>query len=152
MSKLDLAAHRPRLHRFVIGITGNAPLSEDVVQKTLLRALKSATAYSGQAQIGTWLAAIALNVLRDHYRASRRTETGDTATMLAGLPAEDDGAVLTMMKDETGVCITGHVLALPGTLNALQPCWSFCRGSARTGALCPHGRPPIYGALVHGSG
>lgn len=78
-----------------------------------MRALKSAIAYSGQAQIGTWLAAIVLNVLRDQYRAASRTESGDTVTMLAGVPAEDAGAVLGMMKDEMGACITGHLLALP---------------------------------------
>lgn len=120
MTDIDLAAHRADLRRFVVRVVGNnVDLAEDIVQETLLRAIASSTAgttagFAGRSRPGTWLSAIALNVLRDHYRrpATRAAAEADEAA-LAELPADGDDVVLALMKEEMGACITAHLMALP---------------------------------------
>lgn len=115
MSAVDFAALRAGLRRFVLRIVGNEALAEDIVQETLLRAITAAAGFSGRSRPATWLSAIALNVLRDHYRRpATRTETEADAAALAELPAEEDGDfVLSLMRQEMGICIVEHLMALP---------------------------------------
>lgn len=113
MTDIDLAAHRADLRRFVVRVVGNVDLAEDIVQETLLRAIVSA-GFAGRSRPGTWLSAIALNVLRDHYRRpATRTEAEADEAALAELPADGDDVVLALMKEEMGACITAHLMALP---------------------------------------
>ncbi|HYH22681.1 MAG TPA: RNA polymerase sigma factor [Azospirillum sp.] len=109
---LDLAALRADLHRFVLRVVGNADLAEDVVQETLLRAITSAAGFAGRSKPLTWLSAIALNVLRDHYRRPATRAEAD-AVALEEMPADGDDVVLVLMRDEMGACIADHLLALP---------------------------------------
>lgn len=112
MTTIDFATHRADLHKFVMRLVGNADLAEDVVQETLLRALSTASGFAGRSRPLTWLSAIALNVIRDHFRrASTRCETDDA--QLGHLPAETPDIVLTFMKGEMGACIAGELMALP---------------------------------------
>lgn len=110
----DLAVHRADLHRFVLRVVGNADLAEDIVQDALLRAIATPAGYAGRAKPLTWLSAIALNVLRDHYRRpGTRAEVEADATALEALPAGGDDVVLALMRDEMGTCIADHLQALP---------------------------------------
>lgn len=110
---LDIAAHRANLRRFVVSVVGNSDLAEDIVQETLLRAMTSAAGFAGRSRPMTWLSAIALNVLRDHYRRpALRNEVAADQTALDGLPSDDD-IVLALMQDEMGACIADHLTALP---------------------------------------
>ncbi|MBC7951587.1 MAG: RNA polymerase sigma factor [Rhodospirillaceae bacterium] len=114
VAAVDLAAHRTELSRFVVRLVGNAALAEDIVQETLLRAVKSPAAFAGRSQPGSWLSAIALNVLRDHYRRpSTRNEVEADELAMAEVPDDDEGVVMALMKDEMGACITAHLVALP---------------------------------------
>ena len=109
----DLAAHWADLRRFVVHLVGNATLAEDIVQEALLRAIGSAAGFDGRSQPMTWLSAIALNVLRDHYRRpATRAEAVSDEEALQNLPSDDD-IVLTLMQEEMGACITDHLMALP---------------------------------------
>lgn len=117
MTDMDLAAYRADLRRFVLRLTGNADLADDIVQDTLVRALTSPAGFSGRAKPLTWLSAIALNVLRDHYRRpATRTETELDEESLAALPGEGEDADMVLMQGEMGACITTHVMALPERL------------------------------------
>lgn len=110
---LDFAAHRTDLRRFVLSLVGNPDLAEDIVQETLLRAMTSPAGFAGRSQPMTWLSAIALNALRDHYRRrSTRTEVAADEAVLEELPSDDD-VVLALMQDEMGACIADHLTALP---------------------------------------
>lgn len=112
MTAVDLAAHRAGLQTFVLRLVGDVHLAEDIVQETLLRALTTASGFAGRSQPATWLSAIALNVLRDHFRRpAARAEVDDA--VLAELPADQPDAVLTLMKGEMGACIARQLMALP---------------------------------------
>ncbi|WP_109118337.1 RNA polymerase sigma factor [Azospirillum sp. TSO22-1] len=109
----DLAVHRAGLHRFVLSVVGNPDLAEDIVQETLLRAMTSPAGFAGRSRPMTWLSAIALNALRDHYRRrSTRTEVAADEAALEEVPSDDD-VVLALMQDEMGACIAEHLTALP---------------------------------------
>ncbi|HYH38431.1 MAG TPA: RNA polymerase sigma factor [Azospirillum sp.] len=108
----DLAAHRADLRRFVLRVVGNPDLAEDIVQETLLRAMTSPAGFAGRSQPLTWLSAIALNALRDHYRRRSTREVVADEAALEELPSDDD-IVLALMQDEMGACIADHLTALP---------------------------------------
>lgn len=114
MTDLDIAAYRSDLRRFVLRAVGNPDLAEDIVQETLLRAVSAKAGFAGRSQPLTWLSAIALNVLRDHYRRpATRGEVALDSESLAAIPAEDEDVVLRLQKAEMGSCITAHLMALP---------------------------------------
>jgi RNA polymerase sigma-70 factor (ECF subfamily) len=78
-----------------------------------LRACRAQAGFQGRANFGTWLAAIALNVARDHFRhpATWAEEVTDEDA-LARLPCGED-TELPLMEREMGACITTHLMALP---------------------------------------
>lgn len=117
MTTLDLMVHRNQLRRFVLGMVGNPDLAEDIVQEALLRAMAARDGFAGRSRPLTWLSAIALNALRDHFRrpAIRREESADPDRM-AELPDQAEDAVTALMKAEMGDCITAHLSALPDRL------------------------------------
>ncbi|MEJ2125819.1 MAG: RNA polymerase sigma factor [Alphaproteobacteria bacterium] len=86
------ATERANLRRFVIRLVGNETLADDIVQEALLRAHRTDAGFSGRSNRQTWLAAIALNVTRDHYRrASVRLEGAVTdEEKLAEQPSTED--------------------------------------------------------------
>ena len=108
------ATERANLRRFVIRLVGNETLADDIVQEALLRAHRTDAGFSGRSNRRTWLAAIALNVTRDHYRrASVRLEQAVTdEEKLAELPSAED-TEHSLMEQEMAMCITAHLMALP---------------------------------------
>ena len=63
------------LYRYTIARVDDSEEAADLVQETMLAALKGAVAYKGEASEKNWLFSILKNKIVDHYRnkASRRT-------------------------------------------------------------------------------
>ncbi|MHB1000730.1 MAG: sigma-70 family RNA polymerase sigma factor [Armatimonadota bacterium] len=59
--------HREDIRRFLLSMTRDFDLADDLLQNTYLRALEKHTSYHGGNQ-HAWLAAIARNIYYDHYR------------------------------------------------------------------------------------
>jgi RNA polymerase sigma-70 factor (ECF subfamily) len=55
------ARHSVRIYRFVLRITGNAALSEDIVSEVFLEVWRRPGRFEGKAQVSTWMFAIARN-------------------------------------------------------------------------------------------
>jgi RNA polymerase sigma-70 factor (ECF subfamily) len=55
------ARHSARIYRFVLRITGNAALSEDIVSEVFLEIWRRPGRFEGKAQVSTWMFAIARN-------------------------------------------------------------------------------------------
>ena len=110
----DGAQERETLRRFVSRLVGNDTLADDIVQETLLRAHRGKARFEGRANRQTWLAAIALNVTRDHFRRipARIEQEAAGDEVLAQIPSPDD-TEHALMEHEMGACITAHLLALP---------------------------------------
>ncbi len=98
---------------FILRVIGDPSLADDLVQETLLRAHKSAATFKGKASRTTWLCTIALNVMRDHFRATARrpTQVSDPQMLLA---LRDEGVLEDdVIQDEMDSCIRRYVLLLP---------------------------------------
>jgi RNA polymerase sigma factor (sigma-70 family) len=82
-SKLDdkafeelYVAYRPKLLRMFQGMLwkeeyDRVSAAEDLVQDTFIKAWASKSTYNGEAKAATWLHAIAINTLLDHFRKQR---------------------------------------------------------------------------------
>jgi RNA polymerase sigma-70 factor (ECF subfamily) len=68
----QLAAHRDYLYRFALAHLRDAARAEDVVQETLLAAVESRSAFSGKAQVRTWLTGILKHKIMDVFRRQAR--------------------------------------------------------------------------------
>lgn len=109
----SIASYRTFVRRILAKRVEDHALADDLSQDVLLRAMRAADAMRGDASPTTWLTAIALNVVRDHFRAARRAPPAAALTQAEQLPApaqpEHD-----LLKIEMSDCILGHVARLPG--------------------------------------
>jgi RNA polymerase sigma-70 factor (ECF subfamily) len=64
---------REPLTKFVYGFVRDHHATEDLVQETLLKALRNLHRYRGQAAVKTWVFTIARNLCLDHLRHSGRS-------------------------------------------------------------------------------
>jgi RNA polymerase sigma-70 factor (ECF subfamily) len=65
--------HFDGLYRHLRYLTGDAQISEELVQDTFVKALECMRNYDGRARFSTWLHGIGLNIVRHHWRSERST-------------------------------------------------------------------------------
>jgi RNA polymerase sigma-70 factor (ECF subfamily) len=93
----------PRLYRFAVPrLAGDADAAKEVVQSTLIKAMRNLAGYRGEAALFSWLCQICRRQIVDYLRAHRRhadriVPTEDNDEMRAVLesieaPASDDPA------------------------------------------------------------
>jgi RNA polymerase sigma-70 factor (ECF subfamily) len=70
-----LLLHGDALYRYSLSRVGNSATAEDLVQDTLLAALKARQKFSGQATEKTWLTGILKHKIVDHFRKVSREQT-----------------------------------------------------------------------------
>ncbi len=68
------AAYYERVYRFLLGLSQNHALAEDLTQETFLRAMKSAGQFDSRCSIVTYLCSIARNLYIDHCRKQRKEQ------------------------------------------------------------------------------
>jgi len=109
----DMDQHYPAVRGFVLRLVGDTALAEDLTQETFIRAQRSSDAYRGEASERSWLCAIALNLVRDHFRAAKRAPATTTdAAVLEGIPSGED-MEQDLLKAEMSACIGGYLQRLP---------------------------------------
>ncbi len=65
------------VYAYLISITHDKPLSEDLTSETFLGAIKSIPAYKGDSDIKTWLFSIARYKWYEHLRKQKKELTSD---------------------------------------------------------------------------
>jgi len=65
---------RPKLYRLAYSWSHNAALSEDLVQETLIKALKNAEQLRDPNLLNSWLFSILANCWRDHFRRHKEMD------------------------------------------------------------------------------
>jgi len=63
--------YQQRVYRIVLAQTGEVDLAEELTQDCFIRAFQKQGSFRGESQVFTWLARIAINLVRDHYRSRR---------------------------------------------------------------------------------
>ena len=79
--------YQHRLLRYLIYLTGNHELAEDLFQETWIRVLERGHQYDGKHEFSTWLYAVARNLAIDFFRKKRLVS-------LEGLMEDEDHAAL----------------------------------------------------------
>jgi RNA polymerase sigma-70 factor (ECF subfamily) len=83
-----LDRHGDYLFRYALTRLRDEAQAEDLVQETLLAALRGREAFAGRSSERTWLVGILKHKLIDHFRrGARETPAGD---LLADVPAHDE--------------------------------------------------------------
>jgi len=100
--------YQARLLRFVTYSTGDADMAQTITQDTLLKAYNGRESFRGECSVNTWLAGIAVNVIRDHLRTERykfwkkvkssSVDVQDMASVLAADGLNPEGQVLAKEK------------------------------------------------------
>jgi RNA polymerase sigma-70 factor, ECF subfamily len=95
--------HSVRVYRFILRMTGDATLTEDLVSEVFLEAWRHADGFQARSQVSTWLLAIARNKmlsarrrhcdqqLDDHAAAAIEDSAGDPES---SIEKKDRGAVI----------------------------------------------------------
>lgn len=90
------------LYGFVFArVGGDAAVTEDIVQETLMEAVKGAKGFRGDAALSTWLCAIARRRLARHYEKERKQEVARSGLALVEPDdsAEDDSLAELVDRD-----------------------------------------------------
>ncbi len=77
------------LHRFALSKVKDPSVAEDLVQETLLAALKSRNNFQGRSSTRTWLIAILKHKIVDHIRKRIREQASDKVEALSDAAAQD---------------------------------------------------------------
>ncbi len=108
-----MVVHRPAVRSFVLRHVGDEPLAEDLTQEAFLRVQRSSARHRGEASVRSWLCAIALNLIRDHFRAAGRVPPATSAPeALDRLVADEDGE-RALLESEMSACIGEYLVQLP---------------------------------------
>ena len=84
----------PVVHGYLYArVGGDAAAAEDLLQETLLEAVRSAATYRGDAALSTWMCAIGRRRLARHYEAERRRAAADRGLALVPDIGSDDESV-----------------------------------------------------------
>ena len=65
-------AHFRDVYRFLLGLTENGPLAEELCQETFFKALKAARRFDGSQDARAWLFTMARNCFYSHCRKQKR--------------------------------------------------------------------------------
>lgn len=69
--------HHVALFRYLLGLTGNRAISEDLVQDVFFRVIKHARSFDGRYSFSVWIHSMARNAYIDLYRKRRREVPDD---------------------------------------------------------------------------
>jgi RNA polymerase sigma-70 factor (ECF subfamily) len=85
--ELVLRQQTPALERLLARLVGPSADLEDLLQNTLIAAVQSFPRFRGEASVRSWMARIAVNVVRQHWRVPEKRRK-----VKLGLVPADEGA------------------------------------------------------------
>ncbi len=94
--------HNVKIYRFILLLTKNASLAEDLVSEVFLDVWRDARTFKGKSQVSTWLLAIARNKAFSALRRRRDEQLDDQMAAAVEDPA-DNPELLVQHKDRSVV-------------------------------------------------
>lgn len=96
-----LDAIGPTVYGFVYArVGGDEAAAEDLLQETLLEAIRSSHTFRGDSALHTWVCAIARRRLARHYEAERRQAVAESGLTLLGATPWDTAGEDLARRDE----------------------------------------------------
>ncbi len=90
--------HAQTVFRYLLSLTGDEDLSEELTQETFYQAIRSSGRFDGNCKVTTWLCAIAKNVLLSHRRKYPAAEDLEAADLT--VPSAEQEASLSLSRVE----------------------------------------------------
>jgi RNA polymerase sigma-70 factor, ECF subfamily len=86
--------HSVRVFRFILRLTRNEALSEDLVNEVFLDVWRQADRFEARSQVSTWILAIARNKAMSAMRRRPEDELNEDALALIADPSDDPAEIL----------------------------------------------------------
>ncbi len=114
------------IYNYLLRMTQNQALAEDLTQETFIRVQRSLPAFRGEASLSTWIYRIATNVNTDHFRR-RATQQAKAALPLDEIESDreclGDGASSSPQQlaaqSEMSDCVQRFIAGLPPEYRAV---------------------------------
>ena len=124
----------PRLFRFALRRVADENVAEDIVQSTLIRAMRSLSSWRGEASLFTWLCTICRHELHDHWqRVGRHHEIAsiddapDVRAALEALSAGGESPERALERAEIAGAVQLVLDHLPGRYGDVLE-WKYAQG------------------------
>ena len=78
------------IYRYLLLLTGDEQLSEELTQETFYQAIKSIERFSGKCSVYTWLCAIAKNSFKNYIKKNQKYVYDNHLEIISKEPAFDD--------------------------------------------------------------
>jgi RNA polymerase sigma-70 factor (ECF subfamily) len=124
----------PRLFRFALRRVADEDAADDIVQSTLIKAMRSLSSWRGEASLFTWLCTICRHELHDHWeRQGRQPETAsiddapDVRAALEALSAGGDSPERALERAEIAGAVQLVLDHLPGRYGDVLE-WKYAHG------------------------
>jgi RNA polymerase sigma-70 factor (ECF subfamily) len=124
----------PRLFRFALRRVADEDAAEEIVQSTLIKAMRSLATWRGEASLFTWLCTICRREVHDHWqRLGRRPEiasiddTPEVRAALEALSAGGDSPERALERNEIGGAVQLVLDHLPGRYGDVLE-WKYAQG------------------------
>lgn len=92
----DLVALLPRLRRFALTLTGNAPEADDLVREVAARAIQKSHHWKGEGRLENWLFSMMRSTRADEARKRKRVDLDATEGSNAPGSHKSSHALLSM--------------------------------------------------------
>ena len=124
----------PRLFRFALRRVADEDVAEDIVQSTLIKAMRSLSSWRGEASLFTWLCTICRHEVHDHLqRLGRHPEMAsihdapDVRAALEALSAGGDSPERVLVRAEISSAVQLVLDHLPGRYGDVLE-WKYAQG------------------------
>lgn len=101
------------VYRFLVSITKDPQLAEELTQETFYQALKSADKFKGEAKVSTWLCQIAKNLWLQHLE--KRTRQPESELLDPSLMDPHEGPAQQLLTAENKVALFSAIHQLNET-------------------------------------
>jgi RNA polymerase sigma-70 factor (ECF subfamily) len=124
----------PRLFRFALRRVADQDVAEEIVQSTLVRAMRSLSSWRGEASLFTWLCTICRHEIHDHWQRQGRhpeiasiDEAPDVRAALEALSAGGDSPERALERAEIAGAVQLVLDHLPGRYGDVLE-WKYAQG------------------------
>lgn len=78
-----------KIYKYMLYLTKNEHIAEELLQETFLRAMKNIDKFNGRSFVSTWLFGISKNIYLEYIRGKKKNEHLDIQTQMNFLKSED---------------------------------------------------------------